>query len=286
MTSATSLEDRDEVTWLTLRRPEHDNALDGVMLDGIEEGLAQARKETGVLVLRGLPEVFCTGADLSLVAGPNREYDHAPERVYQLWTEMIESDVIIVCHVRGRASAGGVGLAAAADIVVADMTAAFALPEMLFGLMPAMVLPFLARRVGWHRAHFMTLSTRAIDVETAAAWGLVDVYDARSEVALGRLLARLRRVPRDAVTAYKTYAAQAAEVESYRELAVAANRSRFADSRVRARISAFTSRGLMPWEVEDAGAGPCSRTERERDLAAQLAHRPGSGAMGTIGGQA
>ncbi|BAW93175.1 SiaC protein [Actinomyces sp. Chiba101] len=270
------------MTWLTLHRPERDNALDGAMLDGIEEGLVQARRETGVLVLRGLPEVFCTGADLSLVAGPNSEYDHAPERVYQLWTEMIESDVIIVCHVRGRASAGGVGLAAAADIVVADMTAAFALPEMLFGLMPAMVLPFLARRVGWHRAHFMTLSTRTIDVETAAAWGLVDVYDARSEVALGRLLARLRRVPRDAVTAYKTYAAQAAEVESYRELAVAANRSRFADSRVRARISAFTSRGLMPWEVEDAGAGPCSRTERERDLA----DRPGSGAMGTIGGQA
>jgi len=243
-----SLTHEDGVSTLVFTRPERDNALDEEMLAMAERALDEAGQRTGLLVIAGLPEVFCTGADLADMSG-GAAGGHDPDRLFRLWQRMVEGDVITVAHVRGRAAAGGIGFAAAADFVVADTSTTFALPEMLFGLVPAMVIPFLARRIGSHRAHAMALSTRTIDVVTAANWGLVDDYGERSGATLGRLMYRLRRIPRDAVAPYKAYVGELLQpVGATREAAVATNLRRFSDPLVRERIRDFSVNGVMPWE--------------------------------------
>jgi len=53
---------------------------------------------------------------------------------------------VVIAKVEGKVNAGGVGLVAASDIVVAHTQATFGLSEALFGLLPACVMPFLIRK--------------------------------------------------------------------------------------------------------------------------------------------
>jgi polyketide biosynthesis enoyl-CoA hydratase PksH len=90
-------------------------------------------------------------------------------------------------HVRGTSNAGGTGFVAASDIVIADNTAQFSLSELLFGLYPACVLPFLTKRIGFRKAHYLTLMTNPISVQQANAWNLVDAYEENSSLIRDRV---------------------------------------------------------------------------------------------------
>jgi polyketide biosynthesis enoyl-CoA hydratase PksH len=151
--------------------------------------------------------------------------------------------------VRGRANAGGVGLAAACDLVLADRTATFALSELLFGLFPACVLPFLARRVGLQKAHFLTLSTRPIHAEEALAWGLADALGDDAEVLLRAHLRRLAHLEKSAIGRYKAYMAGLSDLVSQaRHRALDANRTMFADPGVQRDIMRYVREMKFPWE--------------------------------------
>jgi polyketide biosynthesis enoyl-CoA hydratase PksH len=112
-----------------------------------------------------------------------------------------------------------------------------------------MVLPFLSRRVGHQRAHYLTLTTKAVDARKAGEWGLVDVCAERSGVAVAQHLTRLTKLPKRGIAEYKLFTSGlAGAVTSHRNAAVAANRSIFADPYNAARITRFVEHGVMPWE--------------------------------------
>ena len=90
--------------------------------------------------------------------------------------------------------AGGVGLVAACDLAVAGPAATFTLSETLWGLLPAMVMPFLVRRVGPQRAFRLTLSAETIDASEAHRIGMVDELAENPEVKLRALERRLSRL--------------------------------------------------------------------------------------------
>src|SRR5439155_22787849 len=94
--------------------------------------------------------------------------------LYDLLLQLETGSYITLSHVQGKANAGGIDIVAACDIVLADHAAQFSLSELLFGLFPACVLPFLIRRVGFQKAHYMTLMTQPISAQRAHTWGLVD----------------------------------------------------------------------------------------------------------------
>jgi len=120
---------------------------------------------------------------------------------------------------------------------------------LLFGLFPACVLPFLIRRTGFQKAHYLTLMTRPVSVEQAYAWGLVDVYDARSESLLRQHLLRLRCLSKTAVLRYKRYLSKLDQaLLASRPLAVAANQEVFSDSGNLEKIARFVETGKLPWE--------------------------------------
>src|SRR4028119_364144 len=80
----------------------------------------------------------------------------------------------VVACVRGRALAGGCGLATACDLVVAAETAQFGYPEVRIGFVPAMVMAILRRNVSEKRAFELITLGQEFDAENAEKYGLVN----------------------------------------------------------------------------------------------------------------
>lgn len=233
------------VVTLCLDRPEAGNVIDAALIAALNTALDRVEREgAGSVVLRGRDGVFCTGADFSGAAPVDAD------ALYALWQRLVSGPFVSISAVSGRVNAGGVGFVAACDIVLCDQTASFALSEMLFGIFPACVHPFLAQRIGHKRASHMALTTGSINAEQACNWGLVDAVADDLETLLAQHLRRVFRLDADAIGRYKNYLSrvEGADIDAARPLAVATNRALFADPQIRRNIDRYTSEMKFPWE--------------------------------------
>jgi len=248
----TTLDVKDDggICFLRFNRPEANNTINSRLIQEFREALARCRGTSNVVVLEGSATVFCMGADFSDTATDTGRNDSSgAAALYDVWQELASGPFVTVAHVRGKVNAGGIGFVAASDLVIADASATFGLSELLFGLMPACVLPFLIRRVGVQRAHYMTLLTRPFSVEEVSAWGLVDAHEVQSGPLLRKHLARLRHLTPVAVQRYKRYLNELVPgLSEFRERAVAVNREVFSDPANLKKISSYVTSGRMPWE--------------------------------------
>lgn len=236
---------------IQIHRPEANNTINRTLIDELWQVLNHCDDAIRVVVLEGLPEVFCFGGDFEEIRDAVKGGCAAPEpeKLYDLWRLLAEGPWVSVAHVRGKTNAGGIGFVAACDIVIADDKAVFSLSELLFGLLPACVLPFLIRRVGFQKANFMTLSTQPVPVEEAHRWGLVDVYAADSANELRKQLLRLRRLSKTALSRYKSYLKDLQPfVELSRDKAIDANNQVFSDRENLEKIVRYVETGRFPWE--------------------------------------
>ncbi|HET8840441.1 MAG TPA: enoyl-CoA hydratase/isomerase [Ktedonobacteraceae bacterium] len=244
---------QETVCFILFDRPEENNTITSLLIEECLHVLTLCEETCTVVVLEGSPEVFCFGADFkgihdTVASGPAIENDPGP--LYDLWLKLVNGPYITIAHVRGKVNAGGVGFVAACDIVLADQTAVFSLSELLFGLFPACVLPFLIRRMGMQKAHYLTVMTQPITVQQAHLWGLVDAYDAQSTSLLRKHLLRLRRLSKNGILRYKRYINQLDEsLVRSRPLALAANREIFSDPQNLENIFRFVESGRFPWET-------------------------------------
>ncbi len=242
----------DDVCFVQIHRPEANNAINERLIEEIGAVLRACEGAAKIVVLEGTPDVFCSGADFQEIrAGveQSRKLEQDPEPLYDLWRQLASGRVISVAHVQGRANAGGIGFVAACDIVISDSNATYSLSELLFGLMPACVLPFLIRRVGFAKANFMTLTTQPICAAQAQQWGLVDVCEDGSEKLLRKQLLRLRRLGMDGVARYKRYANSLDDVLiRSKPQALAGNLEVFSDPGNLQKIARYVRTGQFPWE--------------------------------------
>lgn len=241
-----------DIAYLQIHRPEANNTINDQLISDFTAALDVCDERAKIVVVEGLPEVFCFGADFKelqqgLVDGAGRQQD--PQPMYALWRRLATGPYVSIAHVRGKANAGGVGFVSACDIVLADAKAVFSLSELLFGLLPACVLPFLIRRVGFAKANYMTLSTQPVTVQQAHEWGLVDAYEESSENLLRKNLLRLRRLSKTGIARYKRYL-QSIEgsIEAAEPKALAANRDVFSDVENLQKIARYVQTGQFPWE--------------------------------------
>jgi methylglutaconyl-CoA hydratase len=131
-----------------------------------------------VVVLAAAGKHFSAGADLNYMkamrgAGHEANVGDAL-RTQRLFSGLAELSKPVVARVHGAARGGGVGLVAAADVVVASSAATFAFTEVRLGIIPAMISPFVIARIGAARARRLFLTAETFDAEQAMAWGLVD----------------------------------------------------------------------------------------------------------------
>jgi methylglutaconyl-CoA hydratase len=165
---------------ITLNRPEKRNALNDDLVTGLKDALGRANGEAGVraVVITGAGQDFCSGADLDslqkMAGAPVVENVSDARSLMELFMLIRAVSVPVVAAVRGRALAGGCGLASACDIVLASANARFGYPEVKIGFVPAMVMAIVRRNVSEKRAFELLTRGAEINAEEARKFGLVN----------------------------------------------------------------------------------------------------------------
>ncbi|MGH9929126.1 MAG: enoyl-CoA hydratase/isomerase family protein [Pyrinomonadaceae bacterium] len=168
------------VARVTLNRPEKRNALNEALIAGLKNALEKGSDDAAVrvIVISGAGRDFCSGADLAslqkIADGSVAENADDARSLMELFALMRKISVPIVAAVRGRALAGGCGLASACDIVLASADAQFGYPEVKIGFVPAMVMAILRRNVFEKRAFELITRGAEIGAEEAMQLGLVN----------------------------------------------------------------------------------------------------------------
>jgi len=242
----------EPICYIRFYRPEQKNTINSELVDECHAALNCCEASARIVVLEGLSDVFCLGADfveIKELAANRGGSQLTAEPLYKLWGKLATGPYITIAHVRGKANAGGIGFVAASDIVLAADTAEFSLSELLFGLLPACVLPFLIRRIGLQKAKYMTLMTQPISVQQAYNWGLVDAYEQQSDILLRKHLLRLRPLSKASITRFKRYVNQLNTlIADSHSIAVALNHEVFSDPVNISIIARYLEKGLFPWE--------------------------------------
>jgi len=173
------LERRGPAAWLWLNRPEQRNALNDEVQDSLISLFKKLQNENSVrvVVLAGRGQAFCAGGDLSRMekaAKPARAKPKKPDtRFADLLYRMDTFPKPLIARVHGPVFAGGMGLAAACDLVVAAEEAEFCLPEVRIGLVPAMISPYIVRALGEQQARRYVLTGERLGAREAQRLGLV-----------------------------------------------------------------------------------------------------------------
>jgi enoyl-CoA hydratase len=175
------------VASVTLNRPEVRNALNTTMVRELEDALQKLETdpEARVVVLAGAGDkAFCAGADLKDVGdrGTTLQARESFGGLARILEGMARMKTPVIARVHGYALAGGCGLAAGCDIVVAAEDAIFGLPEIKIGLLPFIVMAPILRSVGRKRGMLMILTGEQVSAREAYEMGLVSRVVARAEL--------------------------------------------------------------------------------------------------------
>jgi enoyl-CoA hydratase len=162
-----TVERRENVALIELRRPEARNAVNVALAQAICDALA-ACQDAGAIVITGADPAFCAGLDLRSL-GVDSLVDLPP-----FVASVASSSVPVVAAVNGPAVTGGFELALAADFIVASERAAFADTHLRVGVYPGPVLVDLPRRVGMAWAREMSLTGNFVDAATALRIGIAN----------------------------------------------------------------------------------------------------------------
>jgi methylglutaconyl-CoA hydratase len=195
------------VAVLTLNRPEKRNALNDALVAGLKQALhdAEGNESVRVVVITGAGADFCSGADLSALQKISEssiiENLSDAQSLMDLFVMIRGVRVPVVAAVRGRALAGGCGLATACDLVLAAHSARFGYPEVKIGFIPAMVMAILRRNVSEKRAFELITRGAEIGADEAERIGLVNhVFDDTSfETEVETYVSGFEKVSRSAI---------------------------------------------------------------------------------------
>ncbi len=162
------------VVVLTLNRAEKRNALSTALVDAVCEAIeAIAKTPARVLVIRGAGPVFCAGLDLAEALDPQKQEPTA-EAIARLFHTVSQTRLVTIGAVHGVVAAGGAGLMAACDLVVAAEGTRIGYPELLRGLVPALLMTFMIRQINDRHARELLLLGDYIDAKKACEIALVN----------------------------------------------------------------------------------------------------------------
>jgi methylglutaconyl-CoA hydratase len=195
---------------VTLNRPEVRNAFDEEVIAGLDTLTANAAsdRQLRALVLGGSGKAFCAGADVAWmaksIAYSQRENLSDAEDLARMLERLDTLPFPVIGRIHGAALGGGVGLAAICDIAIAADDAVFALSEVKLGILPAVVAPYVIRKIGISAARELFLTGSRFGAVHAKQIGLVHeiVPAAELDAAVTRRLAEVMTAgPRAIATA-------------------------------------------------------------------------------------
>lgn len=188
MQTLTSTTDNRGVLTLSMDRPQVHNAFDTVMIRELTAALQAADQDesTRVVVITGSGSSFSAGADMnwmrSLKDASLEDNESDALELAGLMRSLNYLSKPSIARINGAAFGGGLGLIAACDITIAVDSARFGLTEARLGLAPAVISPYVFRRIGEGNARRYFLSGERFDARQAKDIGLIQQY-----VAAGQL---------------------------------------------------------------------------------------------------
>jgi len=192
---------RPGVAQVTMARAAVFNAFDEAMIGEMDAAFAQLIDDDAVrvIVLAGEGPHFSAGADLQWMqraSTASLQWNVNDARRFAGMLARIEScPKPTVARIQGAALGGGVGLACACDVAIAAEGASFSVSEAKFGILPAVIGPYVINAVGKRQARRLALTTERIAAAEALAMGLVQrvvaayQLDAAVDETLQQLLA-------------------------------------------------------------------------------------------------
>ena len=185
MSDMATLEINGPVATVTINRPEQRNAMSIEMLEALHACVDRLEETQGVVVtvLTGAGRAFCAGMDLKqVIIDKDRGGSGEPMLPKRLLASLGRLTVkirclpsVVVAKVNGAAIGGGCGLACVADLVVTHADAKLGFPEVDLGLCPAVVTPWLVRKIGGGPARTVLLQGGVMSGERAGEIGIADI---------------------------------------------------------------------------------------------------------------
>jgi methylglutaconyl-CoA hydratase len=180
--------DQYGVLQITLNRPDVHNAFDSALISELTAALKEAEQDSAVrmLVLTGAGASFSAGADLhwmrSMAEASEEENEQDALQLAELMRTLNYLDRPTIALINGSAFGGGVGLVSCCDIAIASDKATFGLTETTLGLVPAVISPYVYRRIGETQARRYFMTGERFDANKAKAIGLVHEVVGRDEL--------------------------------------------------------------------------------------------------------
>jgi methylglutaconyl-CoA hydratase len=180
MTELIHLEKKDSILTVWLNRPQKKNALNAQMIQGLMQIAQELQNDesTDIVILKGRGDCFCAGADLEwfkrAIDLPENERVQILKALpifLRTWNHLPQT-TITVGH--GFLYGGALGLLAVSDFVILEQNSHLRLSEVLIGVIPASIAPYLIKRMGFKRSKSLMLSAEAFNAQLALAYGLAD----------------------------------------------------------------------------------------------------------------
>lgn len=175
---------------LIFTRPQLRNAFNAEMFDEITKAInamATIRNELDMrlLIIEGEGKVFSAGADLNYMKEQalktEAENLHDARQLGRMFYKLASFPTPVVCAVKGAAIGGGLGLTVCADYVLCDEKSIFVTSEVLLGLIPGVISPYIIRKIGVAHASYFMLSGHKINAQEAYGIGLVNKIASEDE---------------------------------------------------------------------------------------------------------
>ena len=243
---ALRIERDDDVLRIVLARPETRNAFDAAAIAELAEAFVDVGKARAV-VLVGEGPSFCAGADIEWMrqsVSLTNEENVADANALRRMLDAIDTcPAPVIAVVRGHAIGGGAGLVATADIALAHERSVFGFSEVKLGITPAVISPYVLRKIGESAARRYFVTGERFDATTALRIGLVHEVVTDLDAALEAVLGELRTAgPRAARHAKRLVLDRPDGPETARRIA-----ERRASDVGQAGLGAFIERRRPPW---------------------------------------
>jgi methylglutaconyl-CoA hydratase len=189
--SALRIERDGPVHRITIDKPERRNAFDAELIRELTDAFSDVG-DARVVALSGEGESFCAGADIEWQRSSiDLSYEENVEDALRLYRMLVAVDgcpAPVVAWIQGYCLGGGCGLAACADVAIADEDAVFGFSEVKLGIIPAVISPFVLAKIGSGAARRYFLTGERFRGDVALRIGLVSEIGADAEAAIAELL--------------------------------------------------------------------------------------------------
>ena len=225
---------------LTLNRPQKKNALNQKLTQSLIKSFKNLNKKTKGVMIEGRGSFFCAGADLSWMSSKNFH----PGELFNLFYTIFTCEKPVMARVKGDIYGGGLGLIGACDFISAEKGSRFIFSELSLGLAPALISPFILKKM--KKGSYWMMTARAMSADQALKQNLIDFSGSKAECLKWekQLMKDLEGLDPKAFSQTKKLINKIDSLEKIKKEAVQTLKKRLSDPLAQKKISQFLKKSV------------------------------------------